>query len=82
MRDVAAELKALRLYGMVGAWEEIVVSNRAVRGRARPEAGLRHLQVMRGFAGDAVRGVVRCYEGSNGMGAALIEFPLAARGGT
>ncbi|MRR52221.1 MAG: AAA family ATPase [Rhodocyclaceae bacterium] len=24
MRDVAAELKALRLYGMVGAWEEIV----------------------------------------------------------
>jgi len=65
-----------------GAWEEIVVSNRAVRGRARPEAGLRHLQVMRGFAGDAVRGVVRCYEGSNGMGAALIEFPLAARGGT
>jgi DNA replication protein DnaC len=24
MRDVAAELKALRLYGMVGAWEEII----------------------------------------------------------
>lgn len=24
MRDVAAELKALRLYGMVGAWEELV----------------------------------------------------------
>src|SRR5512132_356830 len=24
MREVAAELKALRLYGMVGAWEEIV----------------------------------------------------------
>ena len=24
MRDVAAELKSLRLYGMVGAWEEIV----------------------------------------------------------
>ena len=23
MREVAAELKALRLYGMVGAWEEI-----------------------------------------------------------
>ena len=24
MRDVAAELKALRLYGMVGAWEDII----------------------------------------------------------
>ena len=24
MRDVAAELKSLRLYGMVGAWEEVV----------------------------------------------------------
>ena len=24
MRDVAAELKELRLYGMAGAWEEIV----------------------------------------------------------
>lgn len=24
MRDVAAELKALRLYGMAGAWEELV----------------------------------------------------------
>jgi hypothetical protein len=23
MRDVAAELKSLRLYGMVGAWEEV-----------------------------------------------------------
>ena len=24
MRDVAAELKALRLYGMVGAWGDLV----------------------------------------------------------
>lgn len=24
MREVAAELKALRLYGMVGAWEDII----------------------------------------------------------
>ena len=24
MRDVVAELKALRLYGMVSAWEEII----------------------------------------------------------
>jgi aromatic ring-opening dioxygenase catalytic subunit (LigB family) len=61
-----------------GAWDEIDLSNRSVRARARPEAGLRHLEVLRGFAGPGVRAVVRCYEGSNGVGAALIEFPLVA----
>ncbi len=30
MRDVAAELKALRLYGMVSAWEEIVAQGNSV----------------------------------------------------
>lgn len=59
-----------------GAWDEIDLSNRSVRARARPEAGLRHFEVMRGFAGDDTRAVVRCYEESNGIGAALIEFPL------
>lgn len=61
-----------------GAWDELGLSNRTVRARARPEAGLRHLEVMRGFAGASSHAVVRCYEGSNGMGAALVEFPLAA----
>jgi DNA replication protein DnaC len=30
MRDVAAELKSLRLYGMVSAWEEIAADSNAV----------------------------------------------------
>ena len=28
MREVAAELKALRLYGMVNAWEEIIAQGK------------------------------------------------------
>ena len=61
-----------------GAWDEIDLSNRSVRARARPEAGLRHLEVLRGFAGPGACAVVRCYEGAHGVGAALIEFPLRA----
>jgi aromatic ring-opening dioxygenase catalytic subunit (LigB family) len=61
-----------------GEWETIDLKNRSVRARARPEAGLRHFEVMRGFTGPGTRAVVRCYEGSCGVGAALIEFPLAA----
>lgn len=30
MRDVAGELKALRLYGMAGAWEELVAQGNSV----------------------------------------------------
>jgi len=62
-----------------GEWDAIDLKNRSVRARARPEAGLRHFEVMRGFTGPDTRAVVRCYEGSNGIGAALIEFPLTAR---
>lgn len=61
-----------------GAWDEIDMRSRAVRGRARPEALLRHFQVMRGFAGNDSHAVVRCYEGAYGVGAALVEFPLAS----
>lgn len=61
-----------------GAWDELALANRTVRARARPEAGLRHFELMRGFAGPDVRAVVRCYEGANGIGSALIEIPLAA----
>ena len=59
-----------------GAWDEIGGSSRAVRGKARPEAGLRHLEVLRGLVGDGVRAVVRCYESGPGIGAALVEFPI------
>jgi aromatic ring-opening dioxygenase catalytic subunit (LigB family) len=61
-----------------GDWDGIDLSNRSVRARARPEAGLRHLAVMRGFTGAGTCAVVRCYEGACGVGAALIEFPLSA----
>ena len=44
--------------------------------RAQPEAGLRHLHVLRGFIGDEVRGDVRCYQASPGIGAALVEWVL------
>ncbi len=30
MRDVAAELKELRLYGMAGAWEEVAADGNGV----------------------------------------------------
>ena len=62
-----------------GAWDELHGVSRSVRGRARPEAGLRHLDVLRGFTGDLACATMRCYESGPGIGAALIEFALAAR---
>lgn len=47
--------------------------------RAHPEASLRHLEVLRGFVGDGVRGELRCYESGPGVGAALVSFPLEPR---
>jgi aromatic ring-opening dioxygenase catalytic subunit (LigB family) len=62
-----------------GAWDELQNTRRAIRDHARPEAGLRHLEVLRGFVGGATCAALRCYESGPGMGAALIEFTLAAR---
>ena len=45
--------------------------------RAQPHAGLRHLEVMRGFLLGDRPGTVRCYEAGPGTGGALIEFALA-----
>jgi 3,4-dihydroxyphenylacetate 2,3-dioxygenase len=44
--------------------------------RAAAEAGLRHLEVLRGFLGHDLPGVLACYESSPGVGAALVEFTL------
>ncbi len=45
--------------------------------RARPEADLRHLEVLRGFlALDSARGAVLEHETSPGIGTALVEFQL------
>ena len=61
-----------------GAWDEIPPGGRDVLARARPEAGLRHLEVLRGLLGEGSSGVVRGYEESFGMGAALVEFTRPA----
>ena len=42
----------------------------------QPQAGLRHLEVLRGFLDHDSPGTLRCYESGPGVGAALIEFPL------
>jgi aromatic ring-opening dioxygenase catalytic subunit (LigB family) len=57
-----------------GAWDEIGSAARGVLNKARPEAGLRHLDVLRGAAGESSRGTVLGYEGAYGEGAALLEF--------
>ncbi len=43
MRDVAAELKSLRLYGMVGAWEEIVAQGNTAAFHPTPTGLIEHL---------------------------------------
>jgi len=69
-----AVLAALR----AGTWDAVHAQPRAVTTRAMPEADLRHLDVLRGFVGDAVRGEVMAYEAGFGVGAALVAFDFAA----
>lgn len=63
-----------------GAWDELFACDPKLLARARPEAGLRHLEVLRGFLGADVPGQLLSYEQGPGVGAALIEFevPVAA----
>ena len=64
-----------------GAWGELEHSRPAAELElAQPEAGLRHLEVMRGFLGGDRPGVVRCHESGPGVGAALVEFELEPSG--
>jgi aromatic ring-opening dioxygenase catalytic subunit (LigB family) len=60
-----------------GAWDELPRASAGVRRKAQPEAGLRHLEVLRGFLGADVPGEVLCYEPGPGVGAALVEFEVA-----
>lgn len=55
-------------------WGAVAPEARAAAEKAQPEAGLRHLEVLRGFLGGDLPGVLRCYESGPGTGAALIEF--------
>jgi len=57
-----------------GAWEGLDAEDGRTLERVQPEAGLRHLDVLRGFLGDGMKAIVRCYESSPGVGAALLEF--------
>ena len=59
-----------------GEWTGLAGDDAARFEKAQPEAGLRHLEVIRGFLGTEATGTVRCYEPGPGVGAALIEFPL------
>ena len=60
-----------------GDWSQLGSAGRSTLEKARPEAGLRHLEVLRGLLGEGARGSVRCYEGGPGIGAALVEFPIS-----
>lgn len=61
-----------------GAWDELPLHEARLAERAQPEAGLKHLEVLRGFLLSDAPGRVRCHESSPGVGAALIEFELRA----
>ena len=61
-----------------GRWDGLAAYDERTLERIQPEARMRHLEVLRGFLGEDVKGVVRCYEAEAGIGAALIEFPVPA----
>lgn len=65
-------LEALR----TGTWDAVRTRDPAEAERVQPQAGLRHLEVLRGFLADDRAGVVLCYESGPGIGAALVEFAL------
>lgn len=65
-------LEALRS----GAWDAVRSRSPGEAERVQPQAGLRHLEVLRGFLAGDRAGVVLCYESSPGVGAALVEFEL------
>jgi aromatic ring-opening dioxygenase catalytic subunit (LigB family) len=58
-------------------WPALEKTVASLGARARPEADLLHLEVMRGFlALDSARGDVIEHETSPGIGTALVEFPI------
>jgi aromatic ring-opening dioxygenase catalytic subunit (LigB family) len=59
-----------------GAWDALRGRDPAEVELVQPQAGLRHLEVLRGFLDSDTPGTLRCYESGPGVGAALIEFPL------
>ena len=67
-----AVLRALQ----AGEWAAIGPALDKWKAKAHPEAGLRHLEVLRGFLGGDLAGELRSYEAGPGVGAALVSFPV------
>ena len=59
-----------------GRWDALAELEPSLLEKARPEADLRHLEVLRGFLLADLRGRVLEHETSPGLGIALVEFPL------
>ncbi len=59
-----------------GAWDELGRREPGEEERCQPQAGLRHLEVLRGFLDQDAPGRVVGYESAPGTGAALVEFPV------
>jgi aromatic ring-opening dioxygenase catalytic subunit (LigB family) len=61
-----------------GDWDRLATLGRKLPERVHPEAGLRHLEVLRGFLCGDVPGRLCAYETLPGIGAAMVEFPIEA----
>jgi len=59
-----------------GHWEAVRQRGSEEAERVRPQAGLRHLDLLHGFLSHDAVGRIACYESSPGVGAALVEFTL------
>ncbi len=77
----AAELDERVLHALAhGRFSELDSLPERLTERARPDAGLRHLDVLRGFLLMDTPGVVIEHEVLPGIGTALVEFPLEPTG--
>jgi aromatic ring-opening dioxygenase catalytic subunit (LigB family) len=63
-----------------GEWSAVERVDPRLRERAKPEAELRHLAMLRGFLGGDAAGELLAYERLPAVGAALMEFGVAASG--
>ena len=75
--DEARELDGIVLESIrKGRWSALAELDPQLVEKAQPDAGLRHLEVLRGFLLGDLPGRVLERESSPGLGTALIEFPL------
>ncbi len=75
--DEAHELDGIVLDAIrKGRWGALAELDDAMLQKAQPDAGLRHLETLRGFLLGDLPGRVLQHESSPGLGTALVEFPL------